>query len=90
MIKNNDKKYILKICELLAVIGIIVNTIILMIIRETWTYEKVPYWDFNPTPKSSIITIIQYNPVLEIVYVLCSIVLLLCGVYRLIKHIKKN
>lgn len=89
MTKKQDKKYLFKICELLTSIGLIGNTIILMIIRNTWTYEEVSYLEFTPTPKSSYLTIIQYNPVFAIVYFVCGMGLLLCGVYRLIGHIKK-
>lgn len=79
------KKYLFKICELLAAIGLLGNTLILMIFRNTWTYEKIPILEFKPTPKSSYLTIMQYNPIFTIVYILCGMVLLLCGVYRLIK-----
>lgn len=88
MTKKQDKKYLFKICELLAAIGLLGNTIILIIFRNTLTYEEVPFGDFSPTPKSSYLTIIQYNPIFGIVYIFCGMVLLLCGVYRLIKHIK--
>lgn len=88
MAKKQDKNFLFKICELLATIGILGNTLILIIFQNTLTYEEVPFWDFSPTPKSSYLTIIQHNPIFGIVYIFCGMVLLLCGVYRLIKHIK--
>lgn len=88
MTKKQDKKYLFKICELLAAIGLLGNTIILIIFRNTLSYEEVSLWDFSPIPKSSYLTIIQHNPIFGIVYIFCGMVLLLCGVYRLIKHIK--
>lgn len=90
MTKKQDKKYLFKICELLAVIGLLGNTIILIIFRNTWSYEEISLLDFSPIQKSSYLTIIQHNPIFAIVYIFCGIVLLLCGVYRLIKHIEKN
>ncbi len=89
MTKKQEKKYLFKICELLATIGLLGNTIILIIFRNTWTYEEISLLDFLPIQKSSYLTIIQYNPIFAIVYIFCSMVLLLCGVYRLIQYIKK-
>lgn len=88
MTKKQDKKYLFQICELLSTIGLLGNTIILIIFRNTWTYEEVSFLNFSPTPKSSYLTIIQHNPIFAIMYAFCGMVLLLCGVYRLIKHIK--
>lgn len=90
MTKKQDKKNLFIICELVATIGLLGNTIILIIFRNTLTYEEVSFLDFSPTPKSSYLTIIQHNPIFAIVYIFCGMVLLLCGVYRLIKHIKKT
>lgn len=88
--RKYTKNNLFKICELLAAIGLLGNTIILIIFRNTWTYEEVPFWDFSPTPKSSYLIIIQHNPVFAIVYIFCGTALLLCGVYKLIKHIKNS
>lgn len=80
---------VINIFELLATIGILGNTIILIIFRNTWTYEEISLLDFSPIQKSSYLTIIQYNPIFAIVYIFCGMVLLLRGVYRLIQYIKK-
>ena len=80
---------VINIFELLATIGILGNTIILIIFRNTWTYEEISLLDFSPIQKSSYLTIIQYNPIFAIVYIFCGMVLLLCGVYRLIQYINK-
>lgn len=80
---------VINIFELLATIGILGNTIILIIFRNTWTYEEISLLDFSPIQKSSYLTIIQYNPIFAIVYIFCGMVLLRRGVYRLIQYIKK-
>ena len=87
--RKYTKNNLFKICELLEAIGLLGNTIVLVIFRNTWTYEESPIWDFSPTPKSSYLTIIQQNPVFAIIYIVCGMLLLLCGTYRLIKRIKK-
>ena len=79
MAKKQDKNFLFKICELLATIGILGNTLILIIFQNTWTYEKLPILKFEPTPKSSYLTIIQHNPIFVIIYILCGLVLLMCG-----------
>lgn len=89
MTKKQEKNYLLKIYELLATIGLLGNTIILIIFRNTWTYEEISLFDFSPIQKSSYLTIIQHNPIFAILYIFCGMVLLLCGVYRLIQYIKK-
>ena len=43
MAKKQDKNFLFKICELLATIGILGNTLILIIFQNTWTYEAVSY-----------------------------------------------
>lgn len=90
MTKKQDKKYLFQICELLSTIGLLGNTIILIIFRNAWTYEEVSFLNFSPTPKSSYLTIIQHNPIFAIMYAFYGMVLLLCEVYRLIKHIVKR
>ena len=84
MAKKQDKNFLFKICELLATIGILGNTLILIIFQNTWTYEKLPILKFEPTPKSSYLTIIQHNPIFAIIYILCGLVLLMCAIYRLL------
>lgn len=88
MTKKQDKNFLFKICELLATIGILGNTLILIIFQNTWTYEKLPILKFEPTPKSSYLTIIQHNPIFVIIYILCGLVLLMCAIYRLSKRIQ--
>ena len=41
MAKKQDKNFLFKICELLATIGILGNTLILIIFQNTWTYVNV-------------------------------------------------
>ena len=53
MAKKQDKNFLFKICELLATIGILGNTLILIIFQNTWTYEELPFLKFEPTPKCS-------------------------------------
>ena len=84
MAKKQDKNFLFKICELLATIGILGNTLILIIFQNTWTYEELP------TPKSSYLTIIQHNPIFVIIYILCGLVLLMCAIYRLSKRIQRK
>ena len=86
MAKKQDKNFLFKICELLANIGILENTLILIIFQNTWTYEELPILKFEPTPKSSYLTIIQYNPIFAIIYILCGLVLLMCAIYRLSEY----
>lgn len=88
MAKKQDKNFLFKICELLATIGILGNTLILTIFQNTWTYEELPILKFKPTPKSSYLTIIQHNPIFVIIYILCGLVLLMCAIYRLSKRIQ--
>lgn len=88
MAKKQDKNFLFKICELLATIGILGNTLILIIFQNTWTYEELPILKFEPTPKSSYLTIIQHNPIFAIIYILCGLVLLMCAIYRFSKRIQ--
>ncbi len=83
MAKKQDKNFLFKICELLAR-----NTLILIIFQNTWTYEEFPILKFEPTPKSSYLTIIPHNPIFAIIYILCGLVLLMCAIYRLSKRIQ--
>ena len=61
MAKKQDKNFLFKICELLATIGILGNTLILIIFQNTWTYEELPILKFEPTPKS-ILCFVSNNP----------------------------
>lgn len=89
MAKKQDENFLFKICELLAIIGILGNTLILIIFQNTWTYEELPILKkFEPTPKSSYLTIIQHNPIFAIIYILCGLVLLMCAIYRLLRRIQ--
>lgn len=88
MIKKQRKRnYLLELIEFLAAIGILGNTVILMLFRNTWTYEELSIGEFAPTPKSSFFTIMHYNPVFTYIYIACGLIILLCGLYRLIKYI---
>ena len=88
MAKKQNKNFLFKICELLATIGILGNTFILNIFQNTWTYEKLHILKFEPTPKSSYLTIIQHNPIFVIIYILCGLDLLMCAIYRLLRRIQ--
>lgn len=83
---ENKKAIIFDIASLFAVLGILGNTINLIIFQNTWSYEEVEI--FEKTPKSTFDTIIQYNPIFAIVYVSCGAVLLLNVIYRLIRYAK--
>lgn len=66
----------------------LLNEQTLIIFQNTWTYEELPILKFEPTPKSSYLTIIQHNPIFAIIYILCGLVLLMCAIYRLSKRIQ--
>lgn len=89
---KNDRKYMTEIYELLSAIGLFGNTAVLVVFRNIWTYEELPEWDFRPTPKSSYLTIMQYNPIFAIIYILCGGILLFCGMNKLVNYVnvKKN
>ena len=80
---KRQKKYFLRVCEAFSMIGIIGNTIILITLRNTVTYEELPIGEFAPTPKSNYLTILHYNPVFTYVYIVCGLIILLCELYRL-------
>ena len=42
MVKKQDKIFLFKIFELLATIGVLGNTLILIIFQNTWPYEELP------------------------------------------------
>ena len=69
------------ICKYLSVIGILVNTVSLVIFRNTISYEKISLC--SPTQKSNYLTIIQHNPIFGMIYVVCVTVLVLCELYEL-------
>lgn len=69
------------ICKYLSVIGILVNTVSLVIFRNTISYEKISLG--SPTQKSNYLTIIQHNPIFGMIYVVCVTVLVLCELYEL-------
>lgn len=76
------------IVEMIASALILANTIVLLVIRDTISYELQE--TFEPTQKSSVITIIQHNPILGYVYLICGIILLCSGIYRLYDTRAKN
>lgn len=67
--------------ELLAIIGIEINTISILIIQNTVSYEKISIYE--KIPKSNYMTIIHNNPIFAIAYLLCLILLLIGGIYGL-------
>lgn len=69
------------ICKYLSVIGILVNTVSLVIFRNTISYEKISLG--SPTQKSNYLTIIQHNSIFGMIYVVCVTVLVLCELYEL-------
>lgn len=88
MAKKQDKIFLFKILELLATIGVLGNTLILIIFQKTWTYEELPILKFEPIQKSSYLTIIQHNSIFAIIYILCGLILLMCAIYRLSRRIQ--
>ena len=87
MAKNKINFFLFKIFEILATIGVLGNTLILIIFQNTWTYEELPILKFEPIQKSSYLTIIQHNPIFAIIYILCGLILLMCVIYRLSRRI---
>ena len=87
--KKNEKTNIgmCQVIELLAANVLLLNTLILIIFQNTITYEKVTL--FEKPPKSSYLTIMQYNPIFGIIYMTCGVILLICAIDRLIKYTKK-
>lgn len=83
MMKEKRLELIIGIIEMIATIGLGVNTIILLIIQNTWTYEESS--NFEPTPKSDIFTIIYYNPFIRVVYLVGSILMVSCVIYRVLR-----
>ena len=79
--KKNDRKYITEICESLSAIGLFGNTVVLIVFRNIWTYEE--FREF----RSSYLTIMQYNPIFAIIYILCGGILLLCGINKLVNYV---
>ena len=71
----------LNIVELLVSIAIFVNTLVLLLMRNTISYESTDV--FEPVSKSSVITIMQHNPVIGYVYLTCGAILICSGIYRL-------
>lgn len=76
---KSSRKYITEICELLSAIGLFVNTTVLIVFRNIWTYEEFP--------KSSYLTIMQHNPIFAIIYILCGGILLFCGINKLVNYV---
>ncbi len=76
------------ICKYLSVIGILVNTVNLLILRNTISYEKISLG--SPTQKSNYLTIIQHNPMFGMIYVVCVTILVLCELYELFTFNKNN
>lgn len=76
------------ICKYLSVIGILVNTVSLVIFRNTISYEKILLG--SPIQKSNYLTIIQHNPIFGMIYVVCVTVLVLCELYQLFTSNKKQ
>ena len=83
--KMKNKKMSLSICELLTINVILVNTLLLIIERDTISYEKDVY-AFEAIKKSNLISIIQHNPYIGYVYLLCAVILVICGLCRLISR----
>lgn len=84
------RRNIQNICELTAPIGILLNTFFLFVIRDTYSYEKTPIDLNQPTPKSNYITIIQHNPAIGYIYLVCGGVLLISGIYRFCRYLKSR
>ena len=83
--KMKNKKMSLSICELLKINVILVNTLLLIIERDTVSYEKDVY-AFEAIKKSNLISIIQHNPYIGYIYLLCAVILVICGLCRLISR----
>lgn len=75
---------IIYICEILSAIIILLNTGLLVAIRNTVSYEKSTLGEI--TPKSSFCVIIQHNPYIGYIFIVCGFFLLIAGVYRLYSY----
>lgn len=82
----------LNIAELIAVVGLAVNTFSLFLWRNTTTYVDMQEWrtTFEPLKKSSYSVILQYNPGFVYAYLAWAIVLMGSAMYRLYKYFKKS
>lgn len=67
--------------EMLTIDIMLINTLVLLTIKSTISYEPVSYTQI--TPPSSCMTIIQHNPFIGYIYFGCGVVLILSAVYRL-------
>lgn len=76
----------LNITELIVSITILVNTLVLLLIQNTISYELQD--TFEPAQKSSVITIMQHNPVIGCVYLICGTILICSGIYRLHRFLR--
>lgn len=73
--------------ELIGFVLALINTLVLLVIKNTITYEKVPYDEI--TPKSSCIVIIQHNPYIVYAYMICVLILVFSVLYRIYKDSEK-
>lgn len=76
----------LNITELIVSITILVNTLVLLLMQNTISYELQD--TFEPVQKSSVITIMQHNPVIGYVYLICGVILICSGIYRLHRFLR--
>ena len=79
----------IKLIELIVADLILLNTLILLIIWWTVSYEKVLVTFMGSIPRSSIITIMYHNPFIVVGYFIAGIVVAICGIIRIVE-IKKH
>lgn len=78
----------MNLMELLASVGILGNTFILLVIQNTISYEVQFVKTIEPMQKSSIYTVLQHNSLLEYVYLICGTILICSGIYRLHRFLR--
>lgn len=82
--KKSTRKTIIFLADLFecfaAMIEIIL-TIILFVIQDTVSYEKAS--SFEPVSKSRIWTIMEYNPIIGYGYIVCTAVIVVCAIGRM-------
>lgn len=74
--------------ELAVAVIILINTLCLMLIRNSKSYEIVAIDQL--TPKSSCRVIMKHHPFIGYAYLVCGFVLILAVLYRLFKFLKKD
>lgn len=79
--KGKNTKFCFTTSELLTISAILCNTLFLLVIRDSVSYENDAN-DFMAIHKSDFFTIIQHNPIIGYVYLICAVILVICGLHR--------